>query len=116
MATNTEKMILSLAAAFAAAVLFADAYVVIHPEKCDRTNPIGKAINDVRSCLEFTGCKFTAADYPQVTDDLLRDTKVLFLHSDLAPQGKAKDAIAAYEGRGGKVNRLRARRTDSSRR
>lgn len=105
MSINAKKMILSLVAASAASVLFADAYVVVHPKECSRTDPVGKAINDVRSCLEFTGCKFTAADYPLVTDDLLRDTKVLFLHSELAPQGKAKKAIAAYEKRGGKVYR-----------
>ena len=102
---DVKKTVMLFAVAFAATAVFADAYVVVHPMKNGAHDPIGKAINDVRFCLEIVGCKYTAADYPKVDEGLLRDTKVLFLHSGLAPKGKAKDAIDAYEKRGGKVYR-----------
>ena len=95
-----KKMITALVAAFCSAALFAEAYVVVHPRKNGPDDPIGKAINDVRFSLEIIGCRHTVADYPQINEDLLRDTKVLFLHSDLAPEGKAKAVIEAYEKRG----------------
>ena len=100
-----KKTITALAAAFCSAALFADAYVVVHPRKNGADDPIGKAINDVRFCLEIVGCQHTAADYPQISEDLLRDTKVLFLHSGLVPEGKAKSVIDTYEKRGGKIYR-----------
>ena len=105
MSSNIGKSIMLPAVAFFAAALFADAYVVVSPKNIGRTETVGKAINDVRTCLEMTGCKFTVADFSKVTDGLLGDTKVLFLHSDLVLPKKAKDVIAAYEKRGGKVYR-----------
>ena len=101
-----KKTITFFAAVCCSAALFADAYVVVQPKKNGADDPIGKAIIDTQYSLEMAGCHYTVADYPQLTDEMLRDTKVLFLHSDLSPEGKAKEVIDAYEGRGGKICRF----------
>ena len=106
MSANMKKTILSLAGTFVAVTLFADAYIIVHPKEYGVYDEIGKAINDAKFCLEMIGARFTSVDYPQVSEEMLKDAKVLFLHSGLSPKGETQKTIDAYERRGGKIYRF----------